>query len=114
MNSVIDQFYLRQSEPLKSYYLALRSIISKIDDEMDERFKYGVPYFYFKNKPFCYFWRDKNTMQPYIGFGRSHLIEHKALSKDNRKKIKVLHLRTEEDIPVELIYAICKLLMPLY
>jgi len=64
MSNPLDQFYAKHEEPLQSYFLALRSILLKLDLEIDERFKYELPFFYYKNKPFCYIWKKKNANEP--------------------------------------------------
>ena len=114
MTSALDQFYLNREEPLKSYFLALRRIVSNYDSQFDERFKYGVPFFYYKNKPFCYFWKDKKTNQPYIGMARGHLFQHDMLYQGDRKKMKVIQLNTKEDIPKDQIEEIFFLAQQFY
>ena len=103
MSNPLEEFYSKQEEPLQSCFLALRSIILKFDEDIDERFKYGLPFFYHKSKPFCYFWKDKKTNQPYIGFAKGHLMDHPGLEKGNRKKMKVLMLNVNKDIDLSLI-----------
>jgi len=43
----LDNFYLQQSEPIKSCFLALREIILSHDKEIVNAWKYGVPFFCF-------------------------------------------------------------------
>ena len=114
MTHSIDQFFLNREEPLKSYFLALRSIVLKFDDQLDERLSYGVPFYYYKNKPFCYFWKDKKSNEPYIGMARGHLLNHKMLYQGDRKKMKVIPLALDKDIPIKLIYEIFEEAQRLY
>ena len=114
MANTIDQFFLDREEPLKSYFLALRSIVLRFDNQIDERLSYGVPFYYYKNKPFCYFWKEKKTNQPYIGMARGHLLDHPMLFQGDRKKMKVIRLNLEEDIPKDQIETIFKQALQLY
>ncbi len=50
----IDDFYFRQAEPIKSTLLALKSIILSQDKEITNEWKYGMPFFCYRGKMFCY------------------------------------------------------------
>jgi hypothetical protein len=102
----VDYFYLDKEEPVKSCLQALRSIILKYSDNISEHWKYGLPFFYFKNKPFAYLWIDKKTLQPYIGVVKGLFIDHQFLDQGDRKKMKVMNIDPNTDIPVEVIHEI--------
>ena len=110
----LDQFYLEQPEPNRSFMLGLRAFFLNYDTAITEAWKYRLPFFYYKNKPFCYIWKDKKTQQPYIGIVKAGLIEHPLLIKGNRKKMKVLYFDTSKDIPVKLLDEVFQLAMNLY
>jgi uncharacterized protein YdhG (YjbR/CyaY superfamily) len=103
MLKVIDQFYLDQKEPLQSTLLALREIILSLDARLTDSMKYGMPFFCYQKKMFCYFWVDKKTKEPYIGVVKGHLLNHPNLEKGDRKQIKIFRINTQEDLPVETI-----------
>lgn len=86
--------------------MALRDIILKFDSQITEHWKYKVPFYYYKGKPFCYLWQENKSKQLYIGIVKGHLIDHPNLTKGNRKKMKVFMIDPELDIPVEDIYEI--------
>ena len=50
----LDDFYLQQNEPVKSCLLALREIILSQDADITNALKYGMPFFCYKGKMFCY------------------------------------------------------------
>jgi len=102
----IDHFYLDKEEPIKSCLQALRSIVLNFSSEISEHWKYGLPFFYFKNKPFTYLWIDKKTHHPYIGVVKGIFIDHPMLHQGDRKKMKILSINPSKDIPVEVIYEI--------
>ena len=104
----IDQFYLDQKEPLQSTLLALREIILSLDEHLSNSMKYGMPFFCYQKKMFCYFWLDKKTKEPYIGVVKGHLINHPKLEKGNRKQMKIFRISTKEDLPIETIQEILR------
>lgn len=114
MLSQLNQFYLEQSEPNRSYFLALRKFINNYDEQISEEWKYKLPFFYYKNKPFCYIWKVQKTGQPYIGIVRANQIKHSLLIKGNRKKMKVLHLDVQKDVPIQTLKEIFSMLIKLY
>jgi hypothetical protein len=46
----LDNFYLQQSESLKSCYLALRDIILAQSEQITPEWKYGCPFFLLQRK----------------------------------------------------------------
>jgi len=106
MLSIIEEFYDRQEEPVKSCFLSLRKIILDFDKDIKETWKYQIPFFTLNDKMFCYLYRQKKGGLPYIGFAKGQLLDHAQLEQDNRKKMKVLYINPEEDLPLEIIYEI--------
>lgn len=106
MENELENFYLKQAEPNQSCFLALRTIIKKYDEEhITEHLKYGLPFFYYKGKMFCYLWKDKKTTQPYISLVKGNLLEHPQLIQGERKRMKAFYIEPEADIPIELLYS---------
>ena len=58
--NALNNFYLQQQEPVKSCLLALRAIILSQDNNISNVMKYGMPFFCYKGKMFCYLWTHKN------------------------------------------------------
>jgi len=109
-----DNYYLKQEEPYKSCLLALKNIILGLDKEITPKWKYGLPFFYYKKKMFCYFWKDKKTQEPYIGICRGNEIEHPLLEIGDRKRIKIFRVNSNEDIDVKSLKEILAQTMKLY
>lgn len=106
MLNLINNYYLKQEEPLKSFLLALRKIILDFDANITEEWKYGMPFFYYKKKMFCYMWNHKKYKTPYLGIVEGHRIDHPLLLAENRSRMKILLLEVDQDIPVEMIHEV--------
>lgn len=109
-----DNYYLKQEEPYKSCLLALKDIILGLDENITPEWKYGLPFFYYKKKMFCYFWKDKKTQEPYIGIVKGKEIEHPLLEAGNRKMMKIYRVNPNKDIDVKTVTEILTEAMNLY
>jgi hypothetical protein len=104
----IDQFYLQKEEPVKSCLIALRETILKQDREITVAWKYGMPFFCFKGKMFCYLWVHKKIKQPYIGFVEGKYLNHPKLLTEKRARMKIFLCDPEKDLPVNIIQKVLK------
>lgn len=102
----IDQYFLRQAEPARSCLLAVRGILATYNPEITEAWKYGMPFFCYKGKMFCYLWIHKKYGQPYIGIVEGGRIDHPQLLTEKRARMKILLLDPDKDIPVKTIFSI--------
>ncbi|HEY5371807.1 MAG TPA: DUF1801 domain-containing protein [Hanamia sp.] len=90
--------------------LALREIILSQDADITNSLKYGIPFFCYKGKMFCYLWVHKKYKKPYIGTveGKRFLIQ------EARSRIKIMLLDPNEDLPLTTINTILKQAINLY
>lgn len=109
MEKTIQNFYLFESEPVSSCLLALKAIILAYDQNLEASMKYGMPFFYYKGKMFCYLWVDKKLKLPYIGMVDGNKIDHPLLVADKRSRIKIITFQPNEDLPIDTIKEILKL-----
>ena len=114
MLNAIENYYLNQSEPIKSCLLALRKIILDFDLDITEEWKYSMPFFYYKKKMFCYFCIHKKFKIPYIGIVEGHKIEHPDLLAEDRSRMKIMLIDPEKDISITTINQILKAAASLY
>lgn len=114
MQEELDNFYLNLEEPNHSCFLALRDIILSYHPEITAAWKYRLPFFMFRNKMFCYLWKDKKTQMPYISIAQGLHIEHPDLIQGDRKRFKLLMIDPNQDIPVETIHQIFDRTIALY
>ncbi len=114
MLSHLEAYYENQEEPVKSSFLALRKIILDFDTRISEHWKYQIPFFYYKKKMFCYLYQQKKGGLPYIGFAKGNFMEHPALEKGDRRKMKVMPFNPEEDLPIDEFLELLNLARSLY
>lgn len=96
-----DNYYLSHDEPQKSCLLTIRNIILKSDPEVVETRKYGMPCFTYRKKVFCYLWKEKKTMQPYILFVEGKRLKHPQLEQGKRTRMKIFRLNPRINLPIE-------------
>jgi hypothetical protein len=110
----IDQYFLQKEEPIKSCLLFMRAHILGQNNQITEAWKYGMPFYCYKGKMFCYLWVHKKYGQPYIGFVEGNKLDHPDLLAEKRARMKILLLDPEKDLPVKKINTILKEALALY
>lgn len=110
----IDRFFSEKEEPDKSCLLALRTFIPTLDEGITEEWKYGLPFFCYRGKMFCYLWIHKKIKQPYIGIVKGKEIDHSLLLLEKRAKMKILLVDPRVDLPVDVIREILGKALELY
>jgi len=110
----LDDFYFKQEEPIKGVFLALKEIILKQDSEITHVLKYGMPFFCYKGKMFCYLWTHKKYKQPYIGIVEGKQFDEPFLLQEARSRMKIMLLNPDEDLPLEQIERIVQKALNLY
>ncbi len=110
----IDHFYLRQEEPTKSCLIALREVILRQSPEITAAWKYGMPFFCFQGKMFCYLWVHKKHLQPYIGMVEGKHLEHSELLIEKRARMKIMLFDPNADIPIDTLEMILQQALDLY
>lgn len=114
MKNSLDHFYLQKEEPIKSCLLALREIIISQDKEITSTWKYGMPFFCYKGKMFCYLWVNKKHHQPYIGMVEGKRLDHPDLIIEKRARMKIMTFDPNKDLPIKTIKMILKQAINLY
>ena len=102
----LDNFYLQQDEPIRGCLLALIEIILSQDKEVVNTWKYGMPFFCFRRKMFCYLWIHKKYKQPYLGIVEGKRFDHPALITENRSRMKIMLFDPTKDLPIDSINSI--------
>ena len=110
----LENYYLNKTEPNQSCLLALRSIILNQDKDITETQKWGMPCFCYKKKMFCYLWIDKKTNEPYILMVEGKHLNYPELEEGDRKRMKVLRVDPNQDLPIKTIETILQKALELY
>jgi hypothetical protein len=109
-----DNFYLQYDEPIKGTLLALREIILRQDDKVTFALKYGMPFFSYKRKMFCYLWVHKKQKQPYIGIVEGKWFDEPFLIQEDRSRMKIWLFNPNEDLPLLTIEGVIQKALDLY
>ena len=110
----LELFFTKHDESINSCLLALKSILIAQDPEISCELKYGMPFFCYRKKMFCYLWMDKKLHMPYLGFVEGNKIHHENLIQGNRARMKVMIIDPNKDIPIKTIQIIVKKALFLY
>lgn len=110
----IDEYFLRKEEPTKSCLQYLRNYILGLDKGITEAWKYGMPFYCYNGKMFCYLWTHKKYLQPYIGIVEGKRINHPDLIQEKRARMKILLIDPDKKIPVKKLELIMKDVIALY
>lgn len=110
----IDNYFLQKEEPSRSCLQFLREYILKLDPNITEAWRYGMPFYFYKDKRFCYLWIHKKYQQPYLGIVDGNKINHPDLIIEKRARMKILLVDAGKNIPVKKINKILKDVLDLY
>lgn len=110
----IDDFYLNQEEPIKEILFAIKGIILKQDQDITNVLKYGMPFFCYKGKMFCYLWIHKKNKQPYIGIVEGKHFDEPFLLQETRSRMKIMLFDIDQDLPLEQIEMVVQKALNLY
>ncbi len=112
--NALDNFYEQQREPIKSCLLALRTIILNQDKNVSASWKYGMPFFCYKGKMFCYLWVHKKHKQPYLGIVEGKHFDESFLIQEDRSRMKIMLFDPAKDLPAKVIEDILQKALNLY
>ncbi len=110
----IESYYSNQQEPIKGTLLALKNIVLSLDKNISHEWKYGMPFFCYKGKMFCYLWVHKKYKQPYLGIVEGIHINEPYLLQEKRNRMKIMLLDANEDLPLYKIETLLKKLLKFY
>ncbi|MBK7788525.1 MAG: DUF1801 domain-containing protein [Saprospiraceae bacterium] len=110
----IENYYSNQPEPIKGTLLALKEIVLSQDKNISHEWKYGMPFFCYKGKMFCYLWVHKKYKQPYIGIVEGQRFNDPDLLQESRSRMKIMLLNPEIDLPIKKIKNLLKKVLTLY
>jgi len=95
-----DEYIYRQPEKYQTILLHLINVFQRSIPKLELLFKWGIPYFYYKKKPFCYL--SPNHKKGFVDAGFARGFEFKRnqdyLVGEKRNTVKSLRYFNLEDI----------------
>ncbi len=111
-----EAYILNQEAPYKTILLHLQVLIEHTLPDLELRYKYKIPFYYYKEKPFCYL--NVNLKKHYVdvGFWKGKAIQtHKSHHTiENRKQIISLRYTNLESINATILIDILNAAVALY
>lgn len=100
----VDEYFFNQKEPYQSIMLYVRSIILNTLPEVEEKYRYRIPFYNVGKKPMIYLNILKGKDYVDVAFVQGILLEKQfpILKNDNkRKQVRSIQLKTIEDLDHE-------------
>lgn len=110
----LDKYYFRHAEPIRGCLLALRDIVMQQDNAIVHELKYGMPFFCYKGKMFCYLWVHKKYKQPYLGIVEGKRFDEIFLMQEKRSRMKIMLFDPNADLPLQKIEGIIQKAISFY
>jgi hypothetical protein len=88
--------------------MALGNLILAVDNQIYKIKRYEIYCLCFGKNASCYLWIDQKTAKPYFLFVAGNLMDHPSLKSGNRKKMKILKIDANADLPKKLIESMLK------
>lgn len=107
-----EAYILDLKEPFQGIALQIKDCIEFTMPNVELKFKFNIPFFYYKEKMFCYlnFSKQKNYLDLCF-YSQDKLLPFDAfLNSEKRKVVKSLRIYKEEDFDSELLLKILEVL----
>lgn len=88
-----EQYILNQPEPFRAILLHLQILVAHTLPEIELKYKYKIPFYYYKGKPFCYFNASHKKQFVDVGFVKGTLIKAHQEYQITEKRKKMMSLR---------------------
>lgn len=111
-----DEYIFRQPEIQQSILLHVISVVKKVLPDAELLLKYGVPYFYYKKRAFCYLAHSQKKGYVDVGFARGFKLKknQEFLVDENRNTVKSLRYYSLESIDNAILEDVIKEAADLY
>lgn len=111
-----DEYIFNQPEKYKSILLYLIDVVHQTIPNASLIFKWGIPYFYYKNKTFCYLAPNHKKGFVDLGFARGFQLEsnQEILVSKNRNTVKSLRYFNFDSIEQDVLISVLLEAITLY
>lgn len=96
----VDEYILRQPEQYQAMILHIIAVVEQELLQSELLFKWGIPYIYYKKKPFCYLAPNHKKGFLDVGFAKGFQLKRnqEILVDENRNTVKSLRFFSIEEI----------------
>lgn len=112
-----DLYILNQPEQYRSIFLHIIAVVENTLPEVTLEYKWTVPYFYYKKKPFCYLNASHKHQFVDVGFAKGfHLkknLDH-LIADNGRNTVKSLRYKSLEAIDNDVMISVIREAASLY
>ena len=111
-----DEYIFRQPEKYKSILLYLIDVVNQTIPDVILAYKWGIPYFYYNKKPFCYLAPNHKKDFVDLGIARGFQLQNyqDILISENRNTVKSLRYFTIESIEHDVLVSVLEEAIALY
>jgi hypothetical protein len=88
-----EEYILKQPEPYRSILIHLQVLIEQTIPEIELKYKWKLPFYYYKGKPFCYFNASHKKEFVDVGFVKGTTIKKHQEYQITEKRKKMMSLR---------------------
>lgn len=105
-----EVYILNQPEKYQDMMLHVLSVMEQELSQSELLFKWGIPYVYYKKKPFCYLAPNHKKGYLDVGFAKGFELKRnrEVLVAENRNTVKSLRYFTIESINNEILIDVIK------
>lgn len=111
-----EEYILRQSEEFQQILFYVIDVVEHELTDAELLLKWGVPYFYYKRKPFCYLAPNKKKGFVDVGFAKGFQLKfhQDVLVDENRNTVKSLRFFKIDSIEDEIVRSVIREAKTLY
>jgi hypothetical protein len=111
-----DDYIYRQSEKHQSIILYLIDVVNQTIPDAILLFRWGIPYFYYQKKPFCYLAPNHKKGFVDLGFAKGFKLQNHqdVLVSENRNTVKSLRYFNINSVEHEVLTAVISEAIALY
>lgn len=106
-----DVYILNQPEPFRSILLHVVAVVENNLSEVTLEYKWTVPYFYYKKKPFCYLNASHKHQFVDVGFAKGFHLKNNLenlIADNGRNTVKSLRYKSLEEIDNTVLISVIK------
>ena len=110
------EYILKQPEPYRSILLHLQMVIEQTIPSLELKYKWKIPFYYYKGKPFCYFNASHKKQYVDVGLVKGKLIKvhTEYLVGEKRKKMVSLRYKSMGEVGNQVLIEVLEEAKSLY